>query len=340
MSGSSGSGGRSTASRRARRSTCSGRSARRSPTPPTTPAWCSPIAFDYGGRAELMSRRPRRHAPPANRSHRQSVERSSLPPRVAAGRRDGADERRTACVELPPLAERRVEDPLHRHGVARFRRRRPRRSDRARFDDRSRRSALVALDAVTAALAGRRRASRPTGDGRARRRRDRARAAPPRRRPAPAPARHSPTSCRRSRRASAPSSPPRPRRSRTSSPPRTSRSCAELAAIRASTSTGPCSRAAATTSVCSDCARRTIPPRPSSNSTTCRPSRKLRSRSSASGPRRSNTGDQAELDWNPGDAVVAVGQRRLRRVPGRRSRARWARNASPSRHAAGRRSPT
>ena len=101
-----------------------------------------------------------------------------------------------------------------------------------------------------------------------------------------------------------------PRRSRTNSPPRTSRSCLRSSPSRASTSTGRCSRVAATTCASSDCGRPTTPPRTSSNSTTCRPSPSSRSRSSPNGQRTTRTGDQAELDWNPGDAswrAVSVG---------------------------------
>ena len=107
------------------------------------------------------------------------------------------------------------------------------------------------------------------------------------------------------------SSPPRPRRCRTSWPPRTCRSCRRSSPSRASTSTGRCSRAAATTSACSGCARCTpTRPRPSSSSTTCRPTTKLEIKQLGEWAATSTTGDQAELDWSRRDAAwraVSVG---------------------------------
>ncbi len=113
------------------------------------------VAFDYGSRAELMaavSAATDRRPGDAGGDRLQPV-----PARAATGRRDGSHQRRTTCLQLPALAERRLEDPLHRQRLARFRRRRSRRRDRARpmtHDDAASAvtPSIAALDAVTAAL--------------------------------------------------------------------------------------------------------------------------------------------------------------------------------------------
>ena len=70
------------------------------------------VAFDYGSRAELMAAvtAARAAGPVTHRSDR----RPPLHARAATGRRDGPHERRAAGLELPALAGRRRQDPLHR----------------------------------------------------------------------------------------------------------------------------------------------------------------------------------------------------------------------------------
>ena len=111
--------------------------------------------------------------------------------------------------------------------------------------------------------------------------------------------------------------PPRPRRCRTSSPTRTCRSSSEHA--RPATSRGPSSRAGPTTCAAS-ASPRCSPARTGSSisaSTRHQPNCATRCADWSTWAEHTDTGDRAELAWEPSVAAWARGQRRLRGVPGR-----------------------
>ncbi len=89
------------------------------------------VAFDYGARQELIDAVQHARADAVD-DHPAGHRRPPLPPGAPAGRRARPHEWGAAGLQLPPLAERRGRDPLHRQDVAGVRRRRARRRARPR----------------------------------------------------------------------------------------------------------------------------------------------------------------------------------------------------------------
>ena len=112
------------------------------------------VAFDYGGRAELMGavRQVRAEgAPVTPEAIDKHLYLPELPPVDVMVRTS----RRAAGLQLPAVAGRRCQDPLHRRGLARLRRRRSRRWRSPSSDDRApppRRRRSKRSATVTAAL--------------------------------------------------------------------------------------------------------------------------------------------------------------------------------------------